>query len=116
MRSDHNLWKRCHRTTVCNVNMMLADAQRAPRSGLLCWILWANCAMRAVSDSPVSFTSASARLIPAIDGGIGDSGQTHSQVGCRITVGQFSCSYQVRDIVLRDALSVRGRLLPQGVV
>jgi hypothetical protein len=58
------------------------------------------------------------QLSDAIDGVIGDSGQTHSLVGCRITVGQFSCSYQVRlsGIVLTDALFVHGRLLPQGVV
>lgn len=61
---------------------------------------------------------ATSQLSDAIDGVIGDSGQTHSQVGCRITVGQFSCSYQVRlgGIVLTDALFVHCRLLPQGVV
>jgi hypothetical protein len=59
-----------------------------------------------------------AQLSDAIDGGIGDSGQTHSQLGCRITVGRFSCSYQVRlgGIVLTDALFVRCRLLSQGAV
>jgi NADPH:quinone reductase-like Zn-dependent oxidoreductase len=51
-------------------------------------------------------------------GVIGDSGQTQPQVGCRITVSQFSCSDQVRlgGIVLTDALFVRCRLLPQGAV
>jgi len=57
------------------------------------------------------------QLSDAIDG-VGDSGQTHSQVGCRITVGQFSCSYQVYPggIVLTDALFVHCRLLSQGAV
>jgi hypothetical protein len=67
---------------------------------------------------PKSISRFPAQLSDATTVVIGDSGQTHSQVGCRITVSQFSRSDQVRlgGIMLTDALFVHCRLLPQGAV
>jgi hypothetical protein len=38
MRGEHNRWKLRHGTSIRNVKMMLADAQRIRRSALVCWI------------------------------------------------------------------------------